>query len=919
MVLINPWIAAQKNPKAIATPPSTPPTEYTAPATGMDHPQNFSDGVKAEKLDMENTESSALPRGPLASNRKRPNDALSARVKEHDPNSELLPNHPNMQRPTTLAEDTAFRQYEKVKAFLEKTPYRKRDKIVDRILAIFEERKRPDFKLARVLTVVTGESGKGKSSTMNSLLGKRFCSTGKSVQSVTNVMLRFRNIQGSKHVLQADVFIHEKATIRLSFEQRLAHYHQFTEALAEGRFEEQDAADGQSEMELLAQTAVKIFSDLFAFTLECQDIEKTEEFLNNHKDHDILDTVEKWLDRILVSLQKQGLRGNKLTFKAATMEGLLKLIQPFAATVAEPFIQGCNLHCCPYPIVDLIDICYNSNMLKTGNELADVPGIGDVNRAHVDRAQLALLQADKVMVVGDMDRSGSHTSIMNQLHSAFKKKGSRGVFLVLTKSEDIGAEDDKMTKFTPEESRQLEDLERQIEDMEATIDDLRARKTQAFADKAYAMYGTLEGECVGMEKYEMRVRVRNRATTEYLQTKYKNTTKDPHPLEVFCISNTEYEKYMDGYPQDKPPKLSLEGTGVPALRKFITLFPANGRFATLKHHVNDTWDSLISTLEMAGSDAKVEQKEQLDYDFSRAQADMIACIEGIFALFKVGKIEIVKKRMADAEEQCKVDATEKLEEISEQLHFKSHEAVMANFGTRTTLKSGEQNWNQDFLEIALKTINIQLNYLRTKHAPSLRTDLSQRVGQVVDELVHQLDNNPKYDAAGADSHFRKDLRRRKTAFTTACTAAGTGFLDDIGDIHDIAKTESGPAATSYFGEPMRAVYLKANKAKRVPGASTLKKARTRSMATQLRSKNGPFHHLQTKLLEALNTALDKQRDELLAKVAKINIDPICSTKGDDSEEYGGFREGIDGLVPELKKVFEEEVRANIRRTEEMCK
>jgi hypothetical protein len=101
---------------------------------------------------------------------------------------------------------------------------------------------------------------------------------------------------------------------------------------------------------------------------------------------------------------------------------------------------------------------------------------------------------------------------------------------------------------------------------------------------------------------------------------------------IVCIDNHEHKRYAQGYssvtPCDKEeaPRLSSEATGIPALRRIIADFPADGRWETLKHHIYETWECTINSLEMSGTVTMSQRKAEVDEQFAGSCQVGEACI-----------------------------------------------------------------------------------------------------------------------------------------------------------------------------------------------------------------------------------------------------------------------------------------------------
>jgi len=100
-----------------------------------------------------------------------------------------------------------------------------------------------------------------------------------------------------------------------------------------------------------------------------------------------------------------------------------------------------------------------------------------------------------------------------------------------------------------------------------------------------------------------------------MQEVFQKATRDRIAvLRVFCLCSDEYAKHLAGYDitdEEKAPRISVEATGYPHFRAFIAGGPSTGRWNILKHHIQTCYDTLFSTLEMASTMTKNQQKDKL--------------------------------------------------------------------------------------------------------------------------------------------------------------------------------------------------------------------------------------------------------------------------------------------------------------------
>lgn len=154
--------------------------------------------------------------------------------------------------------------------------------------------------------------------------------------------------------------------------------------------------------------------------------------MNN--DSKILRRFAERLDGLYIQMQGRDGITSKLEKGCITIDAVKNFMAPFARNAAEPFAEGTDAECCPYPLVERLIVAYSSSVLSKGNILTDGPGVGDRNTAYVDRAIVALKNADKIMIVSEMKRCVAVQDLLPRIRLALKRRGPEGIILVITRS-----------------------------------------------------------------------------------------------------------------------------------------------------------------------------------------------------------------------------------------------------------------------------------------------------------------------------------------------------------------------------------------------------------------------------------------------------------------------------------------------------
>jgi hypothetical protein len=254
--------------------------------------------------------------------------------------------------------------------------------------------------------------------------------------SVTNTVMEFRPCYNDqKHPFLVQVFLYSKQYVMKMFQDDLREHRQWRSTHPEAKGEE-DSEDEANEATEPPTRLTTMMIDLKFLRHErgFRDHDDAELYIEKHSDEEILDQLRKWLDKLYQDIQGGDAITSKIEKGCATVDSVKKFIAPFVRKASEPFAEGTDAECCPYPLVEKVVVATGSPVLRKGNVLKDAPGVGDTNKAHVDRAHTALKDADKIMIVSEMKRCLANNELCATIKTALKRRGPGGVLLVLTHS-----------------------------------------------------------------------------------------------------------------------------------------------------------------------------------------------------------------------------------------------------------------------------------------------------------------------------------------------------------------------------------------------------------------------------------------------------------------------------------------------------
>ncbi|KAL1616899.1 hypothetical protein SLS54_008103 [Diplodia seriata] len=296
--------------------------------------------------------------------------------------------------------------------------------------------------------------------------------------------------------------------------------------------------------------------------------------------------------------------------------------------------------------------------------------------------------------------------------------------------------------------------------------------------------------------------MRNTKVSRNVKQKYAELTKDPVPLPMFCVSNSEYTTHALGYDRKYPPKMGVDATGVPELRAFLYGLPAVRKFRAFEHHRKIVLPSLLNNLELTCSQTKLMRRDELQRILLSASEPVAGEIQRIFdgffataivpgiATIKTSKIAYADYAMAQvANWKDWAPAT--------------HRAFCLRKGNWRTKKVGHQDWNRVMLEPLIKDVE---KYTRAwdDATNALASNLSDKLCQMVADLISLLEG-----AAGPSKEAMRvyfdELRIKSRDLDFKCQSRAEKVEKDLGIIKE-KVTNTNDTSECFFVKIMDQTY-----------------------------------------------------------------------------------------------------------------
>ncbi|PVI01672.1 hypothetical protein DM02DRAFT_704523 [Periconia macrospinosa] len=792
------------------------------------------------------------------------------------------------------------------------------------LLDLFDRLEHPPHETNITKIALHGDAGHGKSSFLNAILGVDISDWGDDGNSCTFVVQEFAQASPTQtHSFKAEIqFFSRNACIDMV-------KNLFQQCYSYLNADDAEDEEGLEALQMQYNTALVVFSALFKGKREFRNREAAEEFLSDAKsanDQAILGRLVGWTEDILLQLTQNRAHHASATdatsFNADTVQGLKKAVRPFTTTVEFPNVEGTNMECCPWPLVKKVCTTFKSKLLEQNITIADCPGTSDKNGLRVDQTKNYLADCDITIVVSKIDRAIDNLALYHNISEAYRRKRSGSVIVVCTRSDDVNMNGEQRFSSTIWEERVLAKI---AEDEIHVLERLeRARTAYNFLPpntgmvKRFFMRARKEKyerqkRQIDSRRFEARVMARNRHVKDSIQQAYKEDTKDPVPLPIFCVSNTMFMTYMSGYEKKDCPPLTLEGTQILAARDHIIGIPSTGKFNSLWHHCDTALELAIDTVEISCSTTKLKRKEDLNRTFERARGNLREIVEDIAERFVEQEFGVVLGVISGNESKRINRAGYRCDKWSK-LNAGSHRAIMRKGGAHGTAKVPWQDWNEEIYEILREDLDPALEAFYTADCEDLSTNISERIGDTIDSLDRTLDRDPAAALSGAVKAFKRNLKHRRKQIDTLCESFKETLRKDVRTIQMRASTH---APDHYLSEALSKIYQYALDQPKGKGL-TLHKTRCTAFKGRLCAYGGIFKEVHDGVKSEFEAFFKFNIDTLVDEMDGIfdeiqhDVNRVCSTNEDDSEEGKAIREELLAMLPAEREFLLEKIQKPLK-------
>tara|TARA_R110002003_G_scaffold70_18_gene6487 strand:- start:25926 stop:28019 length:2094 start_codon:yes stop_codon:yes gene_type:complete len=543
-----------------------------------------------------------------------------------------------------------------------------------------------------------------------------------------------------------------------------------------------------------------------------------------HSKHDGQDVYKEciaWADE----RRRAVMRNTHSVLRAADPQALWEQLAPYAG-ISLGRADEKSLEFDPSSLVARIRI---SSATRLRLSLGDFPGLGDIDRDRITKAQRQLELCDTIIVAEDVSRAASSDFLLGFLIECYRRRPETHIIVALTKCEkDINVTNRLNTTFDLSQTRDLNYLEERKARAEQHLE---AIPSTAYTEEYRRL--KFEMKCIDLEQRFIFARERNQRTARKLAARYAERTNGRH-LRIFPLSSAAYDTNICGYDQIKVDTLPLSVTasGFPALIYELADIPCARIQRDMRRYTETTLPDLLSFIELCCSTSSTTVSSTSEFKFddvlTHFEDELKTHLNKFDDVYMTPFFEAISAAIpfwiVAAGDLCKHWATN--------WHAASHQAFLLRNGCHATKTQPWTNWNKSLLVAVQDT----LDPLFAKLLEDVQT-FALKLCQQLDGEVEQFIIDVGQAASGIQSAaFDDNLCQKKPQFLGAFRSIEAEMTSFLKNYH--GKTTNDGNGEIFTGA-MEKVYKEA-KSVTVVGDHTFHKASCRAFQQGVCDPEGPF-------------------------------------------------------------------------------
>lgn len=426
----------------------------------------------------------------------------------------------------------------------------------------------------------------------------------------------------------------------------------------------------------------------------------------------------------------------------------------------------------PWLLVKQIAIGLPAFVLANSISLADVPGIFDTHQVRRQAANDSFEKCSTVVLVHKYERNETSTQMNDSLRKCVS--ANKNVIVALTHIEDAAKSDCKFLGDSESKDQLTLGLELKdgiLKQQTCELRQIKRELTQA-EDEDDSEDGVispkvreLNAKCTETKAriYKRSIAIKRELIAVSLQKEHEKIQIDfngraDKTLSVHCTCGPEYETHMKGYHHEDTPELSVQETGVPALRRELRSLRAEMMIQDLEDTINHKGLArVLNALQFYCGRSKLERKkliehlvaepkEQFTFDFDELSEKLVVDFEAIMEFARSQARQTSKTRGRFLHEKWA------------KLHHSTYRGFCQNFGNHRQ-KVGKDlkmmHWNLDIAdEMRDLVVDTCKEILRTFEIS--KTEFVERVDGLLNGMIVKLKGTTGMNLESFDARIRAD-------------------------------------------------------------------------------------------------------------------------------------------------------------------
>ncbi|KAF3223865.1 hypothetical protein TWF679_000299 [Orbilia oligospora] len=417
----------------------------------------------------------------------------------------------------------------------------------ENILKRVQVAERADFSATAVLAFV-GDSGVGKSKLLTAVLGEPNILPTSGLHACTSFPIEIRQIEGGKKGYRVETEFLQQS--ELESEMR-AVIHDMGGADSNVSLNKPSTTDAQK----IVLAKIKA---LFPGVSNFADIpQRVDELYKSHQD------------------LESGTYNLETDSRVEVVEYMRSLV-PFTAREEEETIL--------WPLVKVVKLYLDSEALKTGAILVDLPGLRDSNAARTAVTRQYMTQANEIVVVTRLTRAVTDETTGELSREGYIKRlkhdGRRHLTIVCTCSDHFEPSDAAGDfKDDKEFRKKYHLLNNEIEARYLSLDSERPKHQNVIKEEILALETSLQNLCI---------EARDKYAVESISKTYSKLLSEDTSIRCFVTSSKHYLGHFS--PRKRLGIMNIDQTQIPMLRDYCASAPLEQKSALAAQFVQGIWD-----------------------------------------------------------------------------------------------------------------------------------------------------------------------------------------------------------------------------------------------------------------------------------------------------------------------------------------